>query len=287
NILRSEKPALIDCGSNFGIGVGYLKRLLRSLNISKIHKIIITHAHFDHCQNASRIVHEFGAEVIAHRNALPILQHNKKGYEAFEYWELVEEAFPRIFRSRLSWLYRRLILMGYNFFVNRRAKKLEEVTIVNEGDIIDLGDMKLEVLYTPGHSDDSITLLEKEQRLLFTGDMIPWTPYIHTSITDFRESIQKILNCATKYRVKTLVRGHERPQAASSEINNYQMFLRDMDIAERRILALLKKSEPLTAKKMLPYIFQQFWITKYLQELESEELIKAINQKSKIVYTIP
>jgi glyoxylase-like metal-dependent hydrolase (beta-lactamase superfamily II) len=301
NIIRAQHPALIDCGSAFGTNIKYVKKILNSLGIETIEKIIITHSHTDHCQNAGEFAEEFGAEVIAHRNAIPILKHSKHGFEAFEYWELVEEAFPRIFHSRFSWFYRRLILMGYNFFVNRRGKRLNEVTIINDGEIIDLGNIELEVFFTPGHSDDSLCLLEKREKVLFTGDMIPWTPYIHTSIEDFRNSIIKILAYSNQYDVKTMVRGHQKPQAAQGEKHNYQIFLHDMELAEKRILTLLKQQQPLTSKKMLPYIFrrthfahqliyrilmrtQQFWIAKYLQDLEDKKLIKSVKEGKKLEY---
>ena len=41
---------------------------------------------------------------------------------------------------------------------------------VEEGHVFDLGGRTLEVILTPGHSDGSICLLDKENRLLFTGD---------------------------------------------------------------------------------------------------------------------
>lgn len=43
---------------------------------------------------------------------------------------------------------------------------------VGEGDVIDLGDRQLEVLHLPGHSHGSIGLLEREQGILFSGDVI-------------------------------------------------------------------------------------------------------------------
>jgi glyoxylase-like metal-dependent hydrolase (beta-lactamase superfamily II) len=41
---------------------------------------------------------------------------------------------------------------------------------MKDGDIFDLGGWKLEVLFTPGHSTDAIMLLDRENRMLFTGD---------------------------------------------------------------------------------------------------------------------
>jgi glyoxylase-like metal-dependent hydrolase (beta-lactamase superfamily II) len=42
---------------------------------------------------------------------------------------------------------------------------------LHEGDKIDLGNRKLEVLATPGHSPDGLSLLDRANRLLFVGDV--------------------------------------------------------------------------------------------------------------------
>ena len=41
-----------------------------------------------------------------------------------------------------------------------------------EGDIIDLGERKLEVIHVPGHTPGSITLLDREERCLIGGDPV-------------------------------------------------------------------------------------------------------------------
>jgi len=46
----------------------------------------------------------------------------------------------------------------------------KEVIPLSEGDLIDLGDLKLTALETPGHTVGSIALWEKEKGWLFTGD---------------------------------------------------------------------------------------------------------------------
>jgi len=47
---------------------------------------------------------------------------------------------------------------------------LPEFLSMEEGMIFDLGGRELEVIHTPGHSDGSCCLLDKQTRLLFTGD---------------------------------------------------------------------------------------------------------------------
>lgn len=49
---------------------------------------------------------------------------------------------------------------------------MEDVRPLWEGDIIDLGLWKFEVILTPGHTPGSIMLLEREKRMLISGDLI-------------------------------------------------------------------------------------------------------------------
>ena len=52
--------------------------------------------------------------------------------------------------------------------------------IVGEGDVIDIGGRILEIMHTPGHAPDSICLIDREHRLLFTGDSFYLAPlYTH------------------------------------------------------------------------------------------------------------
>ena len=49
---------------------------------------------------------------------------------------------------------------------------MEDVRPLWEGDVIDLGRWKFEVILTPGHTPGSIMLLEREKRMLISGDTI-------------------------------------------------------------------------------------------------------------------
>jgi len=44
--------------------------------------------------------------------------------------------------------------------------------VLDEGDVIDLGDRAFEVLHLPGHSPGSIGLYDAKSRLLFSGDAV-------------------------------------------------------------------------------------------------------------------
>jgi hydroxyacylglutathione hydrolase len=55
--------------------------------------------------------------------------------------------------------------------VQHRNSQLEKDIAVSDGDVIEIGSIKLRVLHTPGHSKDSICLLLDDQ-LIFTGDTL-------------------------------------------------------------------------------------------------------------------
>lgn len=54
-------------------------------------------------------------------------------------------------------------------------KEIECVTI-EEGSIFDLGGIILEVIHTPGHTPGSISLLDRKNKILFSGDTVSYGP---------------------------------------------------------------------------------------------------------------
>jgi glyoxylase-like metal-dependent hydrolase (beta-lactamase superfamily II) len=57
---------------------------------------------------------------------------------------------------------------------------------IHDREKIDLGGRQLEVLFTPGHTPDSLSLLDRQHGLLFTGDTFyPGPIYLFTPETDF------------------------------------------------------------------------------------------------------
>ncbi len=59
---------------------------------------------------------------------------------------------------------------------------------IADGEVIDVGGRQLEILETPGHAPDSICLLDRENRILFTGDTFYLAPlYAHIEGSDFED----------------------------------------------------------------------------------------------------
>jgi hydroxyacylglutathione hydrolase len=55
--------------------------------------------------------------------------------------------------------------------VQHKNSPMEKHIAVSDGDVIEVGDISLRVLYTPGHSKDSMCLMLDDQ-LIFTGDTL-------------------------------------------------------------------------------------------------------------------
>ena len=74
-----------------------------------------------------------------------------------------------------------------------------------EGDVIDLGYWKFEVILTPGHTPGSIMLLERDKRMLISGDTIQdGDIYMFgqgRNLTAFRASLDKMYKMSSDFDV--------------------------------------------------------------------------------------
>jgi glyoxylase-like metal-dependent hydrolase (beta-lactamase superfamily II) len=86
---------------------------------------------------------------------------------------------------------------------------------LHDGDKIDLGRRTLQVIATPGHTPDAISLLDSENGLLFTGDTYyPGPIFLYRPETDldaYVHSLEKMVALAP--RLKLLLPAHNVPVA--------------------------------------------------------------------------
>ena len=70
--------------------------------------------------------------------------------------------------------------------------------VLEDGDMIDLGHRRFEVIHTPGHSPGSVMLWEPATGILFSGDTVYDGPLIddayHSDIDDYLASMKRILD---------------------------------------------------------------------------------------------
>jgi len=69
--------------------------------------------------------------------------------------------------------------------------------LLHDGDVIDLGNRRLEVIHTPGHSPGGIALWEAARGILFSGDIVYDGPLIedtyHADAADYLASMRRLL----------------------------------------------------------------------------------------------
>ena len=89
---------------------------------------------------------------------------------------------------------------------------------LHDGDQIDLGDRVLKVISIPGHTPDSIALLDEKNGLLFTGDTFYAGPiYLYrpeTNLDAYLASVQKLASLAPQLQL--LLPAHNVPVASPS-----------------------------------------------------------------------
>ena len=76
------------------------------------------------------------------------------------------------------------------------VKAAPATRLLEEGDVIDLGDRHFDVIFTPGHSPGGIMLYEKSTQILFSGDTVYDGPLIddayHSNIAAYIATMKRI-----------------------------------------------------------------------------------------------
>lgn len=107
---------------------------------AKITQVINTHMHLDHCFGANYVTNKYGVLLKAHPD---------------------DKSLGLNIASQAS-----------KFALKIDSSPVEINVELKDGDIIDIGESKLEVIHVPGHSAGSIALYWKEGKVLFAGDTL-------------------------------------------------------------------------------------------------------------------
>ena len=135
-----------------------------------------------------------------------------------------------------------------------RLPRWEAAGHVVDGEQLDLGGRVLEVIVTPGHTPDSICLLDRANGLLFTGDtyysgeIYLWSQ--ETDVADYTASIDRMAALAPE--LKILVPAHGAPVAEPHRLD-------DLQDALAAIRAGASSPEAAAADRLL-YRFEHFTI---------------------------
>jgi hydroxyacylglutathione hydrolase len=145
-IIGTQSAMLVDNGTGSANIRDYIKTLTKLPVI-----VVITHGHPDHAggnyQFKEIYIHPDDMASASVYNNLP----KKSGGAGSSMTGGAKVTDNEVFKDTLS---------------HQQTKMIP----LKEGQIFDLGGRRLEVIYTPGHTAGEICLLDKENRMLFTGD---------------------------------------------------------------------------------------------------------------------
>jgi glyoxylase-like metal-dependent hydrolase (beta-lactamase superfamily II) len=136
---ETKEGAIIDPGGN---GERILAKV-RQLGL-EIKYVINTHCHFDH--------------MLANKEVIEGLKESQQQPPLLA----IHQAEEPMLKSG----------GGAHLFGLRGFSSPPADVYLEEGDVLTLGQVKLKVLYTPGHSVGSISLLNEEEKAVFDGDVL-------------------------------------------------------------------------------------------------------------------
>ncbi len=163
-----DKDMLIDSG----MGVVSLRAHV-PLVTEKSCIAVASHTHFDHigCH------HEF-EERLVHANEAEFMAHPTRENTAADNY-VTDDIFTKLPPAPYT-------SAQYN------VRAAPATRLIDDGDVIDLGDRSFEVIHTPGHSTGEIMLWEKASQILFSGDMIYDGGLIDDDVPVYIESMKRI-----------------------------------------------------------------------------------------------
>jgi hydroxyacylglutathione hydrolase len=176
-IIRDKKAALIDSG----IDPSRILKRIGELGTG-IDFLINTHCHYDHIDGDLRIKEKTNALICIHELDAGLMEKGD-----------MEGTLAALFGGKIP--------------------KIDIDIKLVDGQIIDLGEIKLEVVHTPGHTPGSICLYEPKSRSLFSGDTVFSDGVGRTDLEGgdwetLQRSIEKLLDLYRDSGIDKIYPGH-------------------------------------------------------------------------------
>ena len=190
-VLGETRALLFDTG----LGVGRMHAVISRLTSLPV-TVINSHTHFDHVGGNAEF-HEVWNRDLAYTRHNMLGQANAYSRDALDPSRLCGPLPAGVDAKSYS------------------VRPWKSTHSPRDGERIDLGGRLIEVIFTPGHTPDALSLFDRTNGLLFTGDTFyPGPIYLFVPETDFAayaRSVKRLAALAPK--VKLLLPGHNVPEA--------------------------------------------------------------------------
>lgn len=190
-IVGGDSALLFDTGN----GIGDIKAIVDQLTDKPV-RVLNSHSHFDH------IGGNYQFETISSPSTAFSIANSRGNHSE----QIKIEASPDALCKSLP------------DGVTQESHRIHAYSItdgIEDGDIIDLGERKLEVLLIPGHTDDALALLERDSGFLWTGDSFYegpiWLYFPETDLVAYKKSLNRLV--ALVPQLTALFPAHNTPRA--------------------------------------------------------------------------
>ncbi len=244
------------------------------LDIHDIHTVIISHTHADHMGAIAHFRNLVpGVRVVDHVVDAPFLRDNTLLNRIFD-----SHLVPRYFPGETM-----DILDFYRSFCP--ISETDPDQTVEEGDTLACGEAIFEVIHTPGHHPGHISLYERDQGVLFVGDMVGMEVPFYTPSSGGAGGYLESLG---KYRAldpDLIIPSHG--DAIENPLEVIEVFERRVNKREERLLESLEPG-PKTFRDLLPDMFRSpsqhmfpgaAILASHLEKLKSEGIVTEVDDR--------
>ncbi len=223
-VLISDEVVVVDPGCS----TEALRRLLRDkdLELRNIDTVILSHIHPDHITHAVRLNRLSKCRIAANEITAPLFNEKEKmkQFLGFHPGQSVRKLWEELVNERM--------------YGALDAGQVDEV--LGDGDKLAVGDLTLQVLYTPGHLPDHMCLEILEHRLLFGADIDctefgPFYGHPNSSIDEFKDSINRIQNGS----YDALISGHLEEPLVREYRTALEAYSRQFGLREDLVLSAI------------------------------------------------
>nr|MDO8080447.1 MBL fold metallo-hydrolase [Candidatus Freyarchaeota archaeon] len=177
-------------------GEGFTKKLVsemrsRGLPPERVHTVVLSHAHPDHMGGINTFLEISQPLVIMSEIDAPSARNPELLTDSFDIL-LGDKYFPEMGFKESG-----ISLLSFFKKVSKcPMASAEPDKTVKEGDKLQLGDYLFEVLHTPGHSPGHISLVDREEKICYAGDMVgkvvAWYSPSSGGVLGYLSSLDKI-----------------------------------------------------------------------------------------------